>query len=61
MCTNSPNFYIGRSADVGDMLLHGQVVSVTLRFFAWDGSVELPRAELFTQEVFRECTSAISH
>ena len=25
--TNSPNFYIGRSADVGDMLLHGQVVS----------------------------------
>ena len=24
---NSPNFYIGRSADVGDMLLHGQVVS----------------------------------
>ena len=25
--TNCPNFYIGRSADVGDMLLHGQVVS----------------------------------
>ena len=25
--THSPNFYIGRSADVGDMLLHGQVVS----------------------------------
>ena len=25
--TNSPNFYIGRSADVGDMLLHGQVIS----------------------------------
>ena len=25
--TNSPNFYIGRSSDVGDMLLHGQVVS----------------------------------
>ena len=25
--TNSPNFYIGRSADVDDMLLHGQVVS----------------------------------
>ena len=25
--TNSPNFYIGRTADVGDMLLHGQVVS----------------------------------
>ena len=34
--------------------------------FGWvhvyvDGSVELPRAELVTQEVFRECTSAISH
>ena len=28
--TNSPNFYIGRSADVGDMLLHGQVVSECL-------------------------------
>ena len=25
--TNSPNFYVGRSADVGDMLLHGQIVS----------------------------------
>ena len=24
---NSPNFYVGRSADVGDMLLHGQIVS----------------------------------
>ena len=24
--TNSPNFYVGRSADVGDMLLHGQIV-----------------------------------
>ena len=24
--TSSPNFYIGRSADVGDMLLHGQAV-----------------------------------
>ena len=22
--TNSPNFYVGGSADVGDMLLHGQ-------------------------------------
>ena len=25
--TNSPNFYVGRSADVGDMLFHGQIVS----------------------------------
>ena len=25
--TNSPNFYVSRSADVGDMLLHGQIVS----------------------------------
>ena len=25
--TNPPNFYVGRSADVGDMLLHGQIVS----------------------------------
>ena len=24
--TNSPNFYVGKSADVGDMLLHGQIV-----------------------------------
>ena len=29
--THSPNFYIGRSADVGDMLLHGQVVSGIVR------------------------------
>ena len=27
MFTNSPNFYVGRSSDVGDMLLHGQIVS----------------------------------
>ena len=25
--TNSPNFYVGRSVDVGDMLLRGQIVS----------------------------------
>ena len=25
--TNSPNFYVGRSAHVGDMLFHGQIVS----------------------------------
>ena len=25
--TNSPNFYVGRPADVGDMLLHEQIVS----------------------------------
>ena len=25
--TNSPNFYVDRSADVGDMLLYGQIVS----------------------------------
>ena len=25
--TSSPNFYVGRSADVGGMLLHGQIVS----------------------------------
>ena len=25
--TNSPNFYVGRSAGVGDMLLRGQIVS----------------------------------
>ena len=25
--TNPPNFYVGRSADVGDMLLHGQIIS----------------------------------
>ena len=25
--TNSPNFHVGRSANVGDMLLHGQIVS----------------------------------
>ena len=25
--TNSPNFFAGKSADVGDMLLHGQIVS----------------------------------
>ena len=25
--TNSPNVYVGRSADVGDMLFHGQFVS----------------------------------
>ena len=24
--SNSPNFYVGRSADIGDMLLHGQIV-----------------------------------
>ena len=23
--TNSPNVYVGRSADVGDMLFHGQI------------------------------------
>ena len=32
--TNSPNFCVGRSEDVGDMLLHGQIVSVTPRCFA---------------------------
>ena len=33
--TNSPNFYLGRSADVGDMLLHGQIVSECYaQFFA---------------------------
>ena len=26
--TNSQNFYVGRSADVGNMLLHEQIVSV---------------------------------
>ena len=25
--TNSPNFYVGRSADFGEMLLHGPTVS----------------------------------
>ena len=33
--TNSPNFCVGRSVDVDDMLLHGQIVSeFTPRFFA---------------------------
>ena len=37
--TNSPNFYVGRSADVGDMLLYGQVVSECHAQNFDDGSV----------------------
>ena len=36
--TNSPNFYVGRSADVGDMLLHRQIVK--------DGSHDLRSLQL---------------
>ena len=42
---NSPNFYVGRSADVGDMLLYGQVVSECHAQNFDDGSVTKDQSE----------------